>query len=123
MNVLLIDDSEVALTFMTRILAARGHHVISLPSPIGATSAVLRNKIDVVVIDVNLPALRGDRFASLFHANERLMKVGVVLVSGMARDELARLENEKGVDAVVSKEDVERRLHDVICAVRLKRAS
>jgi DNA-binding response OmpR family regulator len=122
-NILIIDDSEMALRFMTRVLSAHDHHIFTLPSPIGATRTVLRHDIDVVVIDVNLPSVRGDRLASLFRANDRMDKVGVVLVSGMERAELGRLAREAGADSVVAKDDVESRLHQAVLDARKKRNS
>jgi PleD family two-component response regulator len=82
---------------------------------------VLRHDIQVVVIDVNLPSVRGDRLASLFRANDRMDKVGVVLVSGMERAELGRLAREAGADSVVAKDDIESRLHTAVLEAQKKR--
>jgi DNA-binding response OmpR family regulator len=122
-NVLIIDDSEMALRFMTRVLSAHEHRIFTLPSPIGATRTVLRHDIQVVVIDVNLPSVRGDRLAGLFRANDRMDKIGVVLVSGMDRAELGRLAQEAGADSVVAKDDIETRLNDAIIEAWKKRSA
>ncbi len=122
MNVLIIDDSDVALAMMTRVLSGHGHRVVTLPSSIGATRTVLRESIDVVVIDVNLPSIRGDKLAGLFRANDRMAKVGVVLVSGMDRAELERLAREAGVDGAVPKDALERELHRAVVSARSARA-
>ena len=46
---------------MAQLLMDAGMRVHTLPSPIGATRAILANKVDVVVIDVMMPGMRGDR--------------------------------------------------------------
>ncbi len=122
MNVLIIDDSEMALRIMSRVLVARSHNVFTLPSPIGATRSVIRHQIDVVVIDVNLPSMRGDRLASLFRTNDRMDRVGVVLVSGMSREELSRLASAAGADVVVPKDEIEQRLNDAVLEALARRA-
>lgn len=122
MNVLIIDDSEMALRIMSRVLVARSHNVFTLPSPIGATRSVIRHQIDVVVIDVNLPSMRGDRLASLFRTNDRMDRVGVVLVSGMSREELGRLASAAGADVVVPKDEIEQRLNDAVLEALARRA-
>jgi CheY-like chemotaxis protein len=106
MNVLIIDDSEISRGVMTHALETHGCLVTSLASPIGVTRVVVREHIDVVVIDVNLPSISGDRLASMFRKGSRMGNVGVVLVSGIERSELERLGAQSQADAVVHKEDL-----------------
>ncbi len=105
MNILVIDDSDVARAMLERTLTQCGHRVIGMPSPIGATRVVMREKIDVVVLDLQMPDVRGDRVAALFRSGPRTDKVGVVLVSGFGRDELEEIGKACGADAVVTKEE------------------
>lgn len=112
--VLVIDDSDVARRAMAELLTQNGMKVVTLSSPIGATREVMRNNVDVVVIDLMMPGLRGDRLAALFRENGRLAKLGLVLVSGGSDEELSQLSLERSVDAVVSKS----RIHELPAAVQ-----
>ena len=106
MNVLIVDDSEIARDVMMDALRVHGCAVTALSSPIGVTRVVVRDQIDVVVIDVNMPSLSGDRLALMFKREGRLGNVGVVLVSGISRKELEELGRQSAADAVVHKEDL-----------------
>jgi CheY-like chemotaxis protein len=87
---------------MVRALRARGMSALGLPSPIGATQAILRRSVRVVVIDIFLPEMRGDKLAALFRKNQRLSELKLVLVSGDP-DLLARLAKEAKADAALPK--------------------
>jgi CheY-like chemotaxis protein len=102
-NVLIIDDRDEAREFMSRLLTEAGFEVFEQGSPIGATRVIIRHGIRVVVIDVNMPAMRGDKLAQLFRENPRFQNLGLVLVSGEQEEELQRIGQEVGADAVVTK--------------------
>jgi CheY-like chemotaxis protein len=111
MRILIIDDSDVARAVMEAALVKYGHKVTLLSSPIGATRIVYREQIDVVVIDLQMPDVRGDRVAALFRKAGRTERMGVVLVSAFDEAELSRLGAACGADAVVTKQDINERLH------------
>jgi CheY-like chemotaxis protein len=102
-RVLVIDDSDIARQSMALALREAGFDVHELPSPLGATREILRKEIDFVVIDIEMPALRGDRLAALVRANPRFRDISLVLVSGMPETELRRLADEVGADAFIPK--------------------
>lgn len=102
-TVLVIDDSDVSRGEMMRLLTEAGLDVVGLASPIGATRVILQTNVKVVVIDVLMPSMRGDRLAALFRGNPRMNSMGVVLVSGENAAELARLAEDVQADAAVSK--------------------
>lgn len=102
-DVLVIDDSDVARASMKRALTAAGLRVVDLPSAIGATSVILRARPGVVVIDVNMPSIQGDKLAALFRRTVRLGQLRIVLVSGLDTDCLETLARDAGADAVVAK--------------------
>jgi PleD family two-component response regulator len=106
-TVLVIDDSDIARASMSGLLEEAGLKVVELASPIGATRAIIRHQVSVVVVDVLMPGMRGDRLATLFRNNPRFERLGVVLVSGEDGVELDRLLNETGADAAVSKSALE----------------
>jgi CheY-like chemotaxis protein len=105
--VLVIDDSDIARSQIAQRLAEEGIEVHTLPSAIGATRAVLRNNIGLVLIDVLMPAMRGDRLAALFRKNARFSNIGLILVSSEPEGQLKRLADEVGADGVVSKSNLD----------------
>lgn len=93
---------------MLQRLDGAGFNVFSLASPIGATRAIVEQSIDVVVIDVQMPSIRGDRLAALFRGNPRFTRLGVVLVSGGDESELKQLGQATKADGVLSKGSLDR---------------
>ncbi|MFW5920781.1 MAG: response regulator [Polyangiales bacterium] len=102
-GILVIDDSELARQMLCDLLEGAGHRVVSLPSPIGATRKALHEALTVVVIDVDMPGMPGDKLASLFRQHRRLDHLGIVLVSGTREAELRDLAERAGADASVPK--------------------
>lgn len=109
-RVLVIDDQDVARDYMTRLLEDAGYSVSAQDSPLGVTRQVIREGITVVIIDVEMPALRGDKLVRLFRHNRRLANLGLVLVSSKDHEELAALGRAAGADAVVTKKSLDRSL-------------
>ena len=112
-NVLVIDDCEIARAEMVQRLGRSGFKVSNLASPIGATRVIVDQAIDVVVIDVQMPSIRGDRLAALFKGNPRFVKLGVILVTGGSEAELEELRQVAKADAILSKAKLDR-LVDVV---------
>jgi PleD family two-component response regulator len=110
---LVIDDSEIARARLAELLDSAGFKVVQLPSPIGATRVVLEHRVSVVLIDILMPAMRGDRLAKLFRGHRLMDRVGVILVSGESSLDLEQLVNESGADAAVSKSSLEQLLPTV----------
>src|SRR5262245_13433450 len=102
-KVLVIDDCEVARTEMIECLRRARFSASGLESPIGATRVLVDQAIDVVVIDVQMPSIRGDRLAALFRDNPRFADLGVILVSGGSVSELEQLGRVARADAVLPK--------------------
>jgi two-component system, sensor histidine kinase and response regulator len=106
-QVLVIDDSEIAVEGMIETLRSASIPAIGMPSAIGATRTVLRHRIRVVVADVNMPVLTGNNLVSLFRNNPKLAGVKIVLVSGLAKEELVKMADECGADGVVAKDEID----------------
>jgi CheY-like chemotaxis protein len=112
-NVLVIDDSDIAREDIAQRLGRAGFKVSTLASPIGATRVIVEQAIDVVVVDVQMPSIRGDRLAALFKGNRRFAALGVILVTGAGETELSQLGALAKADAVLSKGRLDR-LADVV---------
>lgn len=104
-DVLVIDDSDIARGSMVRALKGAGFSAGDLPSPIGASREIIRNGVKLVVIDINMPTMRGDKLAALFRKSDRLKHLKLVLISGSDIDQLRALAKEVDADAVVAKSE------------------
>jgi two-component system OmpR family response regulator len=93
LRVLIIDDDVDFLELMKRRLARRGFDVHTTQSPIGFTHLVYATAPDVVLIDVNLPALPGPRLVQLARAKAR-PDTRFYLLSQLDQSELDELARE-----------------------------
>jgi CheY-like chemotaxis protein len=112
--VLVIDDDDIARTAMVELLEAAGYAVSELASPIGATQKLVQERIDVVVLDVMMPSLRGDKLAIMLRKNPRLQQLGVILVTGALPDELQEVAGQVAANAVIEKARIDEALVDAV---------
>ncbi|MFT3924433.1 MAG: response regulator [Myxococcales bacterium] len=109
-RVLVIDDDEIALESIRDVLAEAGFQVHCLTSPIGATQVIVSHGIDAVVVDLNMPVLRGDRFISLLRSWERIRDLPTILLSGASTETLEKLAQQMPGVQTVTKESMRRLL-------------
>ena len=114
MNVLIIDDSDLARAQLRRILSAAGMKVFEQPSAIGATRAILQHGVDIALVDVSMPGLSGDKLVKVLRDNPRLDGLIIVVVSAKPEAELHALVDIAGANAVLSKSRVEDELVQVL---------
>jgi CheY-like chemotaxis protein len=102
-DVLVVDDSDLTRASMVRALKRAGLSVAALASAIGVTRAVLRNTPPVILIDLDMPAMRGDRLIGALRQRADLHHVKLVLMSGHEAASLRTIARENGADAVAAK--------------------
>jgi CheY-like chemotaxis protein len=110
MKALVIDDDDIARELIVSVLVSGGYETYDLPSPIGATQAILDRGIEIVVLDLFMPAMSGDKLAKMLRNNPRLRSLTIVLVSSCEVSELQGLAVSVKANAVVSKSDIRTRL-------------
>jgi CheY-like chemotaxis protein len=113
-RILLIDDDDITRELLASLLKTARHEVWELPSPIGATRTILRERIEVVILDIHMPQMDGDKSAKMLRENPRLQALGIVLVSSCDVAQLETLAKRVGADAVVSKSDARAKLVPVV---------
>ena len=109
-RVLVVDDSETDRLRIGGVLRAAGFEVFSLPSPIGVTREVTEKEIDVVVLDVNMPSLRGDSLAKLVKSDPAFDGLRVILISATSADTIAELARAVNADGWLRKDELYTRL-------------
>jgi CheY-like chemotaxis protein len=83
LKIMVVDDSKLVLERVRHALERAGHVVTLRDSALGTVSAVLKECPDVLVLDVSMPALDGNRLAALVSE----VKQDITLILHSARDE------------------------------------
>lgn len=100
MKVLVVDDDVMQLRLVKRMLVSTQCEVRVTSSPIGVTNIVRVFEPDVVLLDVNIPGLSGDRLLTLLRDKSESR---LVLFSASDPDVLRKLAEEVGADAWIAK--------------------
>jgi CheY-like chemotaxis protein len=87
-TVLIVDDSDVVLEVVKRNLENAGYRVITRNKPSGSVAAILRDKPDIVLLDVNMPTLSGDTIAKILARVSQNPETLVLLHSSLSVDNL-----------------------------------
>ena len=102
LKIMLVDDDRTTLEVLGAMLEDRGYSVVQRNTAIGTTQAIIRENPDVVLLDVRMPGLSGDKLAELISSRHADRPV-VVLHSSSPRGELERLARRCGASAAIEK--------------------
>lgn len=103
-RILLVDDSELVLAMAKDALVAAGFEVFTSTNGIEANAHIFsRNKPDLIILDVMLPMLDGNKKAKLLREKEYSRHIPILLLSSKPEDELRRLAAEAGADGYLRK--------------------
>ncbi len=102
-TILVIDDSEIVLGVTRSLLEGAGYSVITHSRSTGSVALILQTKPDLVLLDVNMPSVRGDMVARMSSATRLATGTVVVLYSTLSEYELKNLASECGADGYVKK--------------------
>lgn len=113
-RVLVIDDDEIVLEAIKALLVGAGYHVTCLVSPIGATQVIMTQQIQVVVVDLNMPVMQGDRFISLLRSWDKIRELPTILLSSASPATLTAVAQELPGVVTVSKNVMHRALPETL---------
>jgi DNA-binding response OmpR family regulator len=113
-SVLIIDDSEIARALLTRALSEVGFQVSARPTAVGAQAAMLRERPDIVLIDLSMPLMSGESLVRAARAKDELARTVFLLCSAEDPIRLAAAAEASGADGWVPKTDVEALVRTVI---------
>ncbi|MGD8859615.1 MAG: response regulator [Myxococcales bacterium] len=102
-KVLVIDDDPIVLEVVKERLEGAGYDVTTRTEALGTTQAVRETSPDVVLLDIMMPALSGERIAELLRSNARTGDVGIILHSSKTDEELEPLIAQTGALGAISK--------------------
>jgi CheY-like chemotaxis protein len=89
-TILVIDDDVNYLTATKELLESQGYTVETYPQPFGATALIKKLNPDLVLLDINMPALSGEKLARIIRSNTDTQKIAVVFHSSNDEDSLRK---------------------------------
>jgi DNA-binding response OmpR family regulator len=102
-RVLLVDDDPLSLQVARAYLESAGYEVTLRSESIGTSAVIFRERPDIVVLDVDMPGLRGDQLAEVVLRNGESNAPALVLYSMLPEAELRDLARRCGAVGYVSK--------------------
>jgi CheY-like chemotaxis protein len=124
LKIMIVDDDRTTLDILSALLETQGHSVLERDTAIGTTQAILRETPDVVLLDVRMPGLSGDKLAELISARSTNPPL-VVLHSASPKTELDQLARRCGAAAAIEKtsdpKEFLRRFEMAVAGIRAKK--
>jgi CheY-like chemotaxis protein len=90
-KILVVDDSEINIELMRRYLEEEGFEVATVQQSDMVLSAVKEEKPDVIVMDIIMPGVKGDRLAQEIKNDPETKSIPVVLITADIFQEKAGL--------------------------------
>ena len=104
-TLLLVDDNAFFRDMLTPVLKAAGYRVRTASSADEALRAVLRQRFDVIVTDLDLPDRPGLDLVAAIRRHPETQSIPIVALASRDQEELARRAGELGVASMLSKFD------------------
>jgi DNA-binding response OmpR family regulator len=121
-RIMIIDDDDNFGELTKQRLEGAGFEVIFHRGAFGTLNAVHAHKCDLLVVDVNMPGLRGDHLTRLIRETEGIQDTKVLLCSSMDVEPLQKLAAESGAHGYLSKAAAKRDLISKIRQILMDRA-
>ena len=116
-NVLIVDDSPAMRSFVRRVLDMSGLEIgqcMEAENGQVAVDVLRADWIDVVLTDINMPVMDGDRFVRVVKADETLSQIPVVVVSTDRTESRVQQMMDLGASGYVTKPFMPETLRDAI---------
>lgn len=103
-KILIIDDSELVLAMAKDALEKGGFQVVTATNGIEANRFIFsREKPDLIIMDIMMPMLDGNKKAKLLRENEVSKDIPILLLSSKSEKEMRELVLEAGANGFILK--------------------
>ncbi len=104
-HILLVDDCEITLQITSLTLQSAGYEVSTLSNPHQMVSAIREKSPDLILLDIHMPGLRGDRVVPILKGHRFSRDLPIFLFSDSHPAELERRASASGADGFLCKTD------------------
>lgn len=114
-KILLVDDDPFILNATAAVLRAAGFSVHTCEQWAGVATLVRQEEPDLVLMDYNMPSLRGDDLCAILKRNVINANMKIVIYSSEAEADLVRITSQCGADGYLRKDVAS---HSLVARVR-----
>lgn len=113
-KILVIDDKEELLMLVEIIFLDTGYEIISTTDSNMAFEYVVKEKPDIVILDIMMPKMNGWDVLKQIKGNQATKNIPVLILSVKADREDAEKSKELGADAIMRKPFQSKKLIEVV---------
>jgi len=104
-RIMVIEDSETQAFKMRLLFEEQGWQVVAAGAAEGALAALGDPLPNLILVDYNLPGMRGDEFCRRIRMNQDTRGIPILMMTASAPDRAEILSLESGADDYISKSD------------------
>ncbi len=101
-KILVIDDLEEVRNLVKRVLGQE-HEVFTIESWVHANEYIFKHDLDLILMDVNMPSLSGDKLTEVLMKTVKNKSLNIVLFSAMDEFELRKKARKVGAKGYIPK--------------------
>lgn len=105
-KILVVDDDERHLIATQEVLTNEGYEVFTYSWWLGVTNFVRKLQPDLILLDINMPALSGTGLSNLLLSNAGTKNIPIVFYSSNDEDSLRKAVSEYGARGYISKGNI-----------------
>jgi len=102
-KIAIIEDDRNLLELLTKIFTKEGYEVFGAPTGSELAKKVIDNKPELIITDLGLPQLVGEKVIEVFHKNDVEYMVPVIVMSAWSEDEIKQAAEAIGAVAWIKK--------------------
>lgn len=114
MSILVVDDDAMNLRLAEMILTKKGYEVKKADSGQAALALLQSEKIELVLLDVEMPGMSGTETLTAIRARQELAQVPVLFLSASEDMESAVANGEYAVQGFIKKPILPQRLYESV---------
>ena len=99
MKILLVDDEINYQFYLAELARGRGCHIISAGDPIQAQQVAIRERPDLIILDINMPAGGGKSAYKRLKQSTLTRNIPIIIVSASDKEEFSDLIEEFRIDS------------------------
>jgi CheY-like chemotaxis protein len=113
LTILVLDDNPLVLKLARALLEKEGATVLTAASWIEFNHVLATHTPDLILIDVNLPSIKGNRLSEVLKSQAAKKHIPIVLISDLPEKALEEMFPASGADAWIKKPLTRDKLIDI----------